>query len=155
MAKPTSNRVQPGAPTESLKPLTTGRLVLRGLTRRCPLCGAGGSFETYFTMRERCPRCNLRFDRIDGQRSGAIGMNTIVTCGMLAIVVVGGLVLTYPEFDLSILLPAAIAVALLVPVLFYPFSRTLWNSIDLAMRPVEPRDEVDLRWIPEPVRHRR
>lgn len=155
MAKPSSDRVKPGAPTEELKPLTTGRLLLRGMTRRCPLCGAGGSFESYFTMRERCPRCNLRFDRIDGQRVGAIGMNTIATFGMLAIVVVGGLVLTYPEFDLSILLPATIAVALVVPVLFYPFSRTLWNSIDLAMRPVEPGDEVDWRWVPPPPRRRR
>jgi hypothetical protein len=45
-------------------------------------------------------------------------------------------------------------VALLVPVVFYPFSRTIWNSIDLAMRPVEPRDEVDWRWVPPPVRRR-
>jgi uncharacterized protein (DUF983 family) len=154
MAKPTSDKVRPGPPTKELRPLTTGRLLLRGLARRCPLCGAGGSFCNYFTMKDRCPRCNLRFDRIDGQRAGALGMNTIVTFGMLAIVVVGGLVLTYPDFNLSILLPAAIAVALLVPVLFYPFSRTLWNSIDLAMRPVEPRDEVDWRWVPPPVRRR-
>lgn len=155
MAKPTSDQVRPGPPTKELKPLTTGRLLLRGLARRCSLCGAGGSFTSYFTMRERCPRCNLRFDRIDGQRAGALGMNTIVTFGMLAVVVVGGLVLTYPDFDLTILLPASVAVALLVPVFFYPFSRTLWNSIDLAMRPVEPSDEVDWRWVPPPVRRRR
>lgn len=155
MAKPTSDQVRPGPPEGPLKPLTTGRLLRRGLTRRCPLCGAGGSFTSYFSMRERCPRCNLRFDRIDGQRAGALGMNTIVTFGMLAVVVVGGLVLTYPEFDLSILLPAAVAVALLVPVLFYPFSRTLWNSIDLAMRPIEPGDDVDWRWVPPPPRRRR
>ena len=31
---------------------------------------------------------------------------------------------------------------------------TLWNSIDLAMRPIEPSDEVDWRWVPPPVRRR-
>lgn len=146
---------RPPGPGKELRPLTTGRLLLRGLTRRCALCGAGGSFDDYFHMKERCPRCNLRFDRIDGQRAGALGMNTIVTFGALAIVVVVGLVVTYPQFDLSVLLPVAIAVALLVPIVFYPFSRTIWNAIDLAMRPIEPSDDVDLRWLPPPARRSR
>ncbi len=120
-----------GGPTKELRPLTTGRLLLRGITRRCALCGAGGSFDDYFHMKERCPRCNLRFDRIDGQRAGALGMNTIVTFGALAIVVVVGLIITYPEFDLSFLLPAAVSVDVLVPVFFYPFSRSIWIGIDL------------------------
>jgi uncharacterized protein (DUF983 family) len=134
--------------------LTVGRLLLRGILRRCPLCGSGDSFETYFRMRERCPRCNLRFDRIDGQRAGALGINTIVTFGALFVVVVVGMILTYPEFDLTVLLPVAVAVTIVLPVVFYPFSRTIWNSIDLAMRPVEPDDDVDPRWIP-PGRPRR
>ena len=155
MTGPATHRPDEGAaPTKPLRPLTTGRLLLRGLARRCPLCGARGSFESYFRMKERCPRCNLRFDRIDGQRAGALGINTIVTFAALAVVVVVGLIVTYPEFDLSVLLPLAIAVALLVPVLFYPFSRTIWNAIDLAMRPIEPRDDVDVRWIPPPRRRR-
>jgi uncharacterized protein (DUF983 family) len=135
--------------------LTTGRLLLRGLLRHCPLCGSNDSFETYFRMRERCPRCNFKFDRIEGQRAGALGMNTIVTFGTLGLVVIGGLIITYPEFDLTVLLPLAIAVALLMPIAFYPFSRTLWNSIDLAMRPITPDDDVDARWIPAPPRRRR
>jgi uncharacterized protein (DUF983 family) len=135
-------------------PLTTGRLLLRGILRHCPLCGDSNSFESYFRMKERCPRCNFKFDRIEGQRVGALGMNTIVTFATLGVVVVGGLIITYPEFDLTVLLPLAIAVALLMPVLFYPFSRTLWNSIDLAMRPITPDDDVDARWIPS-IRPRR
>lgn len=107
-------------------------------------------------MRERCPRCNFKFDRIDGQRAGALGMNTIVTFALLGVVVVVGLVITYPEFDVSVLLPVAVAVAVVTPIVFYPFSRTLWNSIDLAMRPVTPDDDVDPRWLPpRPARRRR
>ncbi len=137
------------------KPLTTGRLLARALRRRCSFCGSSDVFDGYFKMKLRCPRCNFKFDRIDGQRAGALGMNTIVTFGLLAVVVVVGLVLTYPEFDLSVLLPAAVAVAVLTPVAFYPYSRTLWNSIDLAMRPVTPDDDVDPRWLPPPLRARR
>lgn len=128
---------------------------MRGLLRRCSFCGSDQVFEGYFKMRERCPRCNFKFDRIEGQRAGALGMNTIVTFGLLAVVVVAGLVVTYPEFDLSVLLPATIAVAVVTPIVFYPFSRTLWNSIDLAMRPATPDDDVDPQWLPPAPRARR
>jgi uncharacterized protein (DUF983 family) len=139
----------------SPQPLTTGRLLGRGLTRRCSFCGSRDAFDGYFKMKERCPRCNFEFDRIEGQRAGALGINTIVTFGLLAVVVVVGLIVTYPEFDLSVLLPAAVATAVVTPIVFYPFSRSLWNSIDLAMRSVTPDDDVDPRWIPPPPRRPR
>ena len=31
---------------------------------------------------------------------------------------------------------------------FYPVSKTLWSAIDLAMRPLEPDEDVDPRFIP-------
>jgi hypothetical protein len=35
---------------------------------------------------------------------------------------------------------AAVLTAGLAPLLFHPVSRTLWTAIDLAMRPIEPRE---------------
>lgn len=137
------------------KPLTTGLLLLRGFTRRCSVCGTSDCFRTYFEMHERCPRCNFRFDRSEGQRSGALGMNTIASFGVLFLVVAGGLAISYPEFDDPWLLPVALAVTIVFPIFFYPFSRTVWNSVDLAMRPIEPSDDIDPRWIPPPARRRR
>lgn len=136
-------------------PHTTGLLLLRGLTRRCAVCGTSRCFKNYFEMEERCPRCNFPSDRSEGQRAGALGMNTIVSFGVLFVIVAGGLVLTYPEFDNPWLLPFALGVTIVFPILFYPFSRTIWNSVDLAMRPLEPDDDVDPRWIPPPARPRR
>ena len=40
--------------------------------------------------------------------------------------------------------------ACLTPILFFGSSHTLWSAIDLAMRPLEPSDDVDPRWIPPP-----
>ena len=37
-------------------------------------------------------------------------------------------------------------------VLFFGSSHTVWSAIDLGMRPLEPRDDVDPRWIPPPVK---
>ena len=41
-----------------------------------------------------------------------------------------------------------VAVAVFVPLGFFGSSQTLWSAIYLAMRPLEPNDDVDLRWIP-------
>jgi uncharacterized protein (DUF983 family) len=135
-------------------PLTTGRLLLRGFTKRCPVCGGGDTFESWFRMRARCPRCNFPLDRIEGHAVGSLGMNTIVSFGTLFVTVVVGLVLTYPDPPVLLLVAIAVAVAVIVPLLFFPFSRTVWSAIDLAMRPLDPADDVDPRWLP-PARRRR
>jgi uncharacterized protein (DUF983 family) len=123
-------------------------MLARGLARRCPLCGSGGCFESWFRLRERCPRCNLALERVEGHWIGALGMNTVFSFGLLLVVLAGGFALTWPDPPSLWLLVACVAIALVVPLLFYGSSRTLWSAIDLAMRPLEPEDDVDPRWIP-------
>jgi uncharacterized protein (DUF983 family) len=144
------------APGDDLPPLTVPRLLVRGLTRRCPLCGSGGVFEGWFTIKDRCPRCDFPLEqRIEGHWLGALGMNTIVSFGILALTMAVGLIATYPDIATGPLVAISVAVAVVVPLVFYPFSKTLWSAIDLAMRPLEPDDDVDPRWIPPPARPRR
>lgn len=73
---------------------------------------------------------------------GALGLNTIVTFGTLLIVLVGGLIATAPEFPLTPLLIANLSTAVIVPLVFFPISRTLWTAIDLSMRPLR-NDEIE------------
>jgi uncharacterized protein (DUF983 family) len=113
-------------------------MLRRGLVQRCPVCGSGGVFRRWFSMAERCPRCRFAFDRIEGHHIGALGLNTIVSFVVLFAVVVGGLILSYPEFAMAPLAIAAATTAIVVPLLFFPSSRTLWTAIDLCMRPLEP-----------------
>jgi uncharacterized protein (DUF983 family) len=101
------------------------------------VCGSGGVFRHWFSMAERCPRCDFRFEREQGEFIGAIGINTIVTFGVLLVAVLTSVVLTYPD-DVAVALVITMAVALVFPVFFYPFSKTLWLAINLAMRPLEP-----------------
>lgn len=134
-------------------PLTVGRLLRRGLARRCPLCGGGNLFSHWFTIVDRCPRCGFPLERIEGHWLGALGMNTIVTLAALLVVMVVSFVLTYPNGPAVVALAAIVATAVVVPLAFFPVSKTLWSAIDLAMRPLEPEDDVDPRWIP-PTPHR-
>lgn len=113
-------------------------MVARGLLRRCPVCGQGRLFTRWFTLAERCPRCRLRFERIEGHWLGALGLNTIVSFVVLFVVVVVGLTLSHPDYRMAPLLAAATATAVLVPLAFYPSSKTTWTAIDLLMRPLEP-----------------
>ena len=130
------------------KPLTVPRLLWRGLARRCPLCGAGGMFETFFRVRERCPRCNFPIHREEGHWLGAIGINTIVTFGLLFVTMLVAFLLTVDERRAAPVLIPSVLVAVLTPVLFFGSSHTLWSAIDLALKPVEPSDDIDPRWIP-------
>ncbi|MEM8904978.1 MAG: DUF983 domain-containing protein [Actinomycetota bacterium] len=114
----------------------------RGLARRCPACGSGGLFRAWFRMRERCPRCGLLFERIEGQWLGSLGINTIVTFVLLFVLVVAGVFATAPDVAVTPLIVAAVAIGGLFPALFFPWSRTLWLSIDLLMRP-PTTDELD------------
>jgi hypothetical protein len=87
----------------------------------------------------------LTFERIEGHWLGAIGINTIVSLGALLIVTVVGLVATFPELPLLPLMATNLGVAVLAPIVFFPFSRTLWTAIDIAIRPLEPHEVFNCR----------
>ncbi len=120
----------------------TGKLLWRGLTGRCPACGQGGQHRWLVKISDGCARCGLRFERIEGHFIGAVGMNTIMSLGILLVTLIVSLVVTFPDFPVLTLVLINVAVAVVAPLLFYPLSRMLWTAIDIAMRPLRP-DEVD------------
>ena len=86
-------------------------------------------------MLEQCPRCGLRFERIEGHLTGALGVNTVVSIVVvLGVGIVLG-ILTFPELPLVPLVTTITTVAVVFPIFFYPFSKTVWTAIDLRMRP--------------------
>ncbi len=118
------------------------RVLVRGLARRCPVCGQDGLFTHWFTLADRCPRCHFRFERIEGHWLGALGLNTIVSFSVLFAVVVAGLVASHPDFSMGPLVVTAALTAVVVPLAFYPSSKTMWTAIDVLMRPLEPGEAV-------------
>ena len=74
---------------------------------------------------------------------GAVTINTIVTFGLLAAVLLVGTILSYPDIAVVPMLIASGAVAILVPIIFYPFSYTVWAAVDLAMRPLDAAEQAD------------
>ena len=74
---------------------------------------------------------------------GSLTVNTILTFGAILAVVVIGIVATYPDIAVVPVVLACIAVAVLVPLLVYPFTSTIWAAIDLAMHPLQPAEVAD------------
>ena len=133
---------------EDPPPLTPGRVVWRGLRRRCPLCGDRGVFESWFRRRERCPTCNYPTTRVSDQWIGSYGLNMIASFTILFAAIAVGFVVTYPDPPVGALLAICLFVAVAVPAVLQPVSSSLWSAIDLAMRPPEPADDIDPRYLP-------
>jgi uncharacterized protein (DUF983 family) len=115
-------------------------MLRRGLVKHCPVCGAGHLFTGYFRMKERCPGCGLRLARIEGSWTGDLGINTIVTFGLMLVVFIGGTLAMWNHLNVALLAGIVAAIALVFPVLFFPFTKTIWLAIDVILRPVEPED---------------
>jgi uncharacterized protein (DUF983 family) len=117
------------------------RMIGRGLTRRCPLCGGGSLFRHWVEPRSSCPRCQLKLDR--GEADFFLGAYTLNFVAV-QLVLVGYLLLTvsltWPDVPWSMLLWVGGGVVVLTPIALYPVSRTLWLAIDLTMRPPTPAD---------------
>lgn len=115
---------------------------LRALRLRCPACGGGPVFVSWVTMCPSCPSCGIRYDR-EPEGGYWVGSNTInlfATEGTFAVSFVATLVATWPAPPWDLMLWGGMALMLLLPVLYYPFSKTLFIAVDLTFRPDEPRD---------------
>ena len=117
-------------------------MLWRGVRRRCPRCGSGRIFETWFRMVEQCPSCRLRFERESDFFLGAYVINLAVTEGLLAAALFAYVLRAVAEPTTAPVpvLVGALVFAVGAPLAFFPFSRTIWAAIDLAMRPV-PHDD--------------
>lgn len=131
------------APSPEPRPEAASRMLLRGLGRRCPLCGGGGLFEGWLRARPSCPSCGLKLDRGEPDFwSGAWMLNIVGVETVFALLLAAGVVLLWPAVPWAAVLWVGIAGMLLMPLLFFPISRTLWLAIDLAFRPPVPPDFV-------------
>lgn len=106
--------------------VTRGQIVARGLTHRCPNCGAGSLFEPgrRFALRGECAGCGLKFERDEGSFLGAMSLNYGTTVVLFLLPVL----LFYLGGVISGLVASVLAAvgAVGFPILFYRSSRSWW-----------------------------
>ena len=119
------------------KPAGLMTMIARGARRRCPRCASGRVFQSWFKMRDQCPNCGLQFEGPpeEGFFLGAFTINLIVTFGVLLLFVFVYITMSAvgdaPDL-LSYILVAA-AGCVVIPIVFYPFARSIWVAFELAM----------------------
>jgi uncharacterized protein (DUF983 family) len=118
------------------------RNVGRAVTLRCPNCGGKPVLKDWFHLCERCPECGMALER--GEDSdyflGGMMLNIALCFVFFAVVFWGTFILTYPRVPWDVLQYGLVAAMVILPVLLYPISRTVWLAMDLAVRPRSERD---------------
>jgi len=118
-----------------------GRLLARGLRRRCPRCGAGDLFPSLLTIHDPCPRCGLVFEREEGYWLGAmiVAFAAVEVAFGLAFVIT--MLVTWPDVPWNAVLVVGLVVTAVVPFLISPWTRTIWMALDRAFMPEPDRPE--------------
>jgi len=89
-----------------------------------------------------CPRCGFVFRRAPGQWLGSWFLNVCLVQAVIVMVLIAAVGVTYPDTPSLVVAGAALVLAIVVPIAFFPFSRTIWVAVDLAMKPLEFDDGV-------------
>ncbi|PTX92265.1 DUF983 domain-containing protein [Opitutus sp. ER46] len=108
--------------------VTRAQIVARGLTNRCPNCGARTLFKegTLFQVNKECPACGMPIERgtDEGFYLGSLSLNYGVTlvCFLLPI----ALLAYHGVMATRTAVIVALAGAVIVPALLYRPSRSWW-----------------------------
>jgi uncharacterized protein (DUF983 family) len=99
-------------------------LVLRAAARKCPVCGRGRIFKSYFTMNYACPVCNSVFWKNEGEWIGPMVIDYTVAVGG-ALLSWAALVFFSFSGTLQVVIPSVVAVGGGIGVV--PWSRSFWT----------------------------
>lgn len=110
--------------------------LLRGISRRCPNCGTRGLFTRWVVMRKHCPGCHLTLNRNENDYFlGSYVINFVAAEFVIAISSLGLVLYTWPDVPWTAIKWGLVLLMIPVPILFYPFAKTIWLAIDLSLRP--------------------
>ena len=124
--------------------VSTTRMLARALMLRCPHCGGRGIFASFFTLKSECPTCGLRIERGESDYFvGAYLFNLIAVELILFLCVCGFVFVTWPNVPWDLLTYVTAALMLSGCLLCYPFAKTTWLAVDLAIRPLS---DEEMRW---------
>lgn len=126
----------------------------RAIARRCPRCGAGGIFQNWASLHEYCSNCGFKFEREPGYWVGALIINMAATLFVFLVTLVGGIALTWPDPPWNVLSAVTIGAMLVVPIVFYPWSKSIWMAIELSYHKLEEKEQFEAALRAETTDHR-
>jgi len=130
-------------PTRITAPRTLGQHVGCALRMRCPACGVGKLYRSWFTLYDRCSHCHRPFERQEeGYRNVAYFVNLVFSEAVLMVILITWLVLAWPDPNWDRVQWVAALCVGIAPIVLYPLSRALFLAADFYFRP-QNIDDVD------------
>jgi uncharacterized protein (DUF983 family) len=120
------------------------RMLGRALVLHCPWCGGRRTFvRRWLGKYERCRTCGIRWRREEGFELGPVTINTIITFLVLTVVMTTAFIVTLPDTPVLPLVLVCGAIAIVLPIVLYPFTYTVWLVLDLVARPPDAAELAD------------
>lgn len=110
--------------------VSRGQAVRRGLAGRCPRCGSRGIFGGFADLQDACPTCGLTFEREEGYWVGAMIVIFALVEVVFGLMLVGGILLTWPDVPWTTLLIAGLVLNGVVPFVGYGWAKAIWLGLD-------------------------
>src|SRR5262245_40844602 len=117
------------------------RMLVRGFTKRCARCGSRHLFKHWFTMMSDCPRSGLHLEGEPAYWPAAPAITLIIVGGVFVAAFVILLILTVPDVPVAPVLAVLVPLAIIGPMIAYPFSKTVWVAVDRAFLQKLDRNE--------------
>lgn len=120
-------------------------VLARGARKRCPRCGERRIWDGWFALKTRCPSCDLRFE---GELGGFLGAMTLnYAAAFLAWGAMLGVTLafTVPDVPVLELILGSVVVLVLVPLWFYPRSKSIWAGVEFLVARSDPDYRTPVR----------
>ncbi len=92
---------------------------------------------------DRCRTCGIKWHREHGFELGPIALNVIITFGVLGVGMVAAFVATAPDFPVTALTIGFVIGAIVIPLLAFPFTNTLWLAVDLLSHKPDDQELIE------------
>lgn len=86
-------------------------------------------------MESTCPQCQLDFERNPGAFIGGVGLNTTVTFASVAVAIGFAFAFTDSDRTIGSVLFWPLLLAAVIPIVFFPYSKTLWLAVEFITTP--------------------
>ena len=140
MTAPSSQTESSTSPADFASP-SRKRMFARALRLRCPHCGGRGIFASFLTLERHCPTCGLRLERGEGDYFvGAYLFNLIAVELILFFCVCAFVYVTWPDPPWDLITYVTAFLMLSGCILCYPFAKTTWLALDMAVRPLSAEE---------------
>src|ERR1041385_8460848 len=109
------------------------------LRQRCPYCCRGSIYARGMQMNDRCPVCNLRFEREPGYFMGSLYISYAIAVAVLVLWLWIGSML-FPDVDLGWIVLGCIALFVPLVPMVTRYARVIWMYFDRWAWPTKPEE---------------